>query len=243
MKSFLIGCGVVILILIVLGVGGVLYIRSAVKRVSAEMDGAQRSLVATNRDFPFQAPADGKLAEDRLLVWFNVREQALMLEKKRTEQMRTGGFQAMKTAVNMIPAAFKEYETILREAKMSVSEYTWISGQVRGALKSRLAAKDPQTALMSDLINQPSPMMQGARSQPQGSPGPAEQIAPLDSDDAKPVLDLLKKHEAEFRKAATTPFGETMLGGVAASEPRTAPPAEKPATTHTAALAATPAAR
>ena len=212
MKKVLIGCGVLFVILAALVAGGGYFAVQTFKQVGSEMKVAGDDLQATNRDFPFAAPADGKLSEKQLLTWLKIREEDSALGKQRQETMKAGRFRAMRKMVNIMPDMIKEYVKNLRAEKMSAAEYAWITGQIMGALKSRAAAKDPKTAELAALIEQPDFSNQARR--PGGFrwvQNNRPEYAPLAVEDAQPVLDLLKKHEAQFRKVAHANFGDAFL--------------------------------
>jgi hypothetical protein len=212
MKSFLMGCGVALLLLIVIVVVGVLALRTSFKKMTTAMSAAESELQATNRDFPFTPPGDGKLTETQLTTWIKVREAIAAYDKEHFAKVQRGGFQAITAGFKVLPDTIREYARILRQEKMSAEEYGWITGQVMGALKSRAAGKDPKTAELARLAEEYENPVPGPRAPSiRGQRGRAPQFAPLAPEDAQPILELLKKHETAFRKVARRNISDGFL--------------------------------
>ena len=152
---------VVILALLVAGGGFFLY-RTA-KRIGASVVAGQQEVAATDRDFPFTAPGDGKLTEGRLEVWFKVREALKAGDQRHYATMKGGGFMAgVRGMMELMPAALEEMAGTLRREKMSAKEYAWINEQVGGALKSRAAAKEPKLADLGAKVEESDPALMPA---------------------------------------------------------------------------------
>lgn len=209
MKKVLLGCGAIIVILLVLGaIAGVLTAKN-LRRARAESASAAADLTSTNQDFPFTAPADGQLAEARLVIWLSVREQALARDRQRRTAARGGPLKKVQLLIDNRAEVLKEYQALLKTEKMAMAEYLWITDQVMGALLSRPAAKDPKLAALAMLAQMPDPTLRGPRFD--GGGFRRRGYAPLDPAEATPILALLLKHEAEFRKVGQRNLGDGYL--------------------------------
>lgn len=207
MKNFLMGCGVAAILLLVIVVGGGYWAVNAGKRLGASMEAAQSELNAVNREFPFSANDASSLTETRLAAWLKVREANAASEKNIFSAASGRGPLAMARMVRLTPEALRACAGNLRQQKMSAEEYAWITREVMGALKSRSAEKDPALAELARLVEEPAPEMKRRGFQQQGR----RPFAPLGADEAEPVLELIRKHEAEFRKAAHASMSDTFL--------------------------------
>lgn len=218
MKKLLIGCGVLVVILALLVAGGGLFIYRTAKKVGASIAAGQEEVAATDRDFPFTAPGDGKLAEGRLEVWLKVREALKAGDQRHYTALKGGGFLAgVRGMVDLMPAALQDLAAALRREKMAAREYAWINEQVGGALKSRAAAKE---AKLADLVakaeeSDPALMPAGQRKGGFRMRTDRPQYAPLDSEDARPILELLLKHEPELRKVIYPAFADNIVREIA----------------------------
>lgn len=212
MKSFLIACAVVVAVLIVILGAGTWFTSNGGKRMIAYFDPTSTEVDALNRDFKFVLPPGGKLAEDRLVVWLKTREKNAAYDKKQDkrqkEQIEKGNVgTAMGDAMNIVPNQMKALSRTLRESQLSLDEYVWIFGRVMGALNSSAAAKDPKMAELAKLIKVSS----AAAPSFYANKGRLPQSTPLTPEDAQPVLDLLKRHEVEFRKVASITISDTLI--------------------------------
>lgn len=215
MKKILFGCGALLVLLILLIGVGFMVIRKTFRQVRAGMEEAQSQLAATDRDYAFKAPADGKLDEARLTVWIKVREALKAGDQARFASLSQGSSISARIRgfTELMPDTMKELATALRENKMSVKEYAWTSEQVSGALKSRAAEKDPKLADLAAMVEEPDPALTTSGQQRGNFRMRTErpQFAPLDSEDARPILELVKKHEGEIRKVAHPAFVDNFV--------------------------------
>lgn len=152
MKKFLIGCGVVFLVLIVLTVGVSLFIGIKVKGYVDKTGQSVKAMETLNTSYPFTPPPSATLTTAQLEKYFAIRGDAWALISKDagvTEIMKLmkaasqnqQGQQANQGSMGDMIKAFEtgrrlldEMTKILEQHQMSPKEYQWITSQIYGTL-------------------------------------------------------------------------------------------------------------
>lgn len=215
MKPVLIGCGVLVGVIVLLIVGIAGFGIFSVKQMRKDMAQTNEKIQATDKQFPFQAPADGQLSDAQLTRWIQARRQMVdgfKSQVENTRNMEKGKFKAMREAMNILPRMFEIQLRVLNESKMSHAEYTWISRQVLGALNNGDVRADPAYAKLVAAAEAPNVQTapRGPRG-PQGQASLASMAAPLTAKQALATAALLKKREAEVLEAMDNLSSDGMI--------------------------------
>ena len=152
MRTFLIGCGVIVMLIF----GGVIYVGwkgvSMFRQMAGEIEEVTALYAQTNQEHPFSPPEGGTPGADQLDRWLRVRG----LVSGEVEQM-TAAFESeeaswasVRQLISMPARIGREHVAALREAGMSAREYGWITGSVIGALNSGDARADARFAALID---------------------------------------------------------------------------------------------
>jgi hypothetical protein len=201
MKRFLIGCGVVALVLFALAVVGGMWVFNNARKMGQKFRASHELLAETNRKHPFVHPPDGLVPENRLVAWIDIHKSAAQRmdeAAKKMENVRGGmaAFKAGMESMNNISSITEEQAKALDQAKMSQKEFNWITGQVMGALDHEAARKDPANAAMIQALTT-APAFPGRR-------GGTRQVdlmelaAPVTAAQALHLVKLLKPREKDF---------------------------------------------
>jgi hypothetical protein len=227
-KKVLIVAGILaVLVILTLGAGLVWMVRTSREVVASR----QQSLIATNTDFPFTPPADGRMSEKRFQSWMRVAEQLEDLRRARGADLRRPGEQptvvgAVTFGLNAVPNGIEDIDSALRDSDMSLDEFGWILHQLQAALRHEAAATHPAIAGIVHSID--------ARSSGPQPPGLVERDSgpppTLDEREASRLLDLIERYQTEFEAIAPVTFGDPLVlmavdrGGVLVKvPPRTTP--------------------
>jgi len=248
-KKFLIGCGVVVVLIVGVAVIGGVFVFRQFKGVGERFKNLAVQVEAIDRQFPFTPPADRLLKEDRLVVWLGVLKQ----HRQDGDQFgkpdpRQGGFKMAQAMMTAFPRLGEQLTQHLKAVAMSMEEYRWILGQVVGTLHSGDAQADASLKPMVSVIESQAVTPQGDRRMDNQL---AMLAAPVTSQQITHNVQLLKKHEKEFLAAGSAISMDGMLMGMtqgmsargrASRSPVVLPSAPAPAAaTHAPArLAATP---
>ncbi len=162
MKKVLIGCGIMLLLMVVAVVGiGIFGVRK-ISQYGDSLAQAQESLTALEQDFAFDIPAeDVSMDPDRFHSYLATR-QALV---DRTRQVRL--VDLLTTAeegqqppaisvgdvfnlVGEIPKLMQSYADTLRAAEMSPEEYAWYAMETLKAVRGAAERGDPEYAAAWD---------------------------------------------------------------------------------------------
>ncbi len=149
MKKFLIGCTAFVLVIMLLLVGGAIFVGVKVKNFGTSVSQSSASIEKLNKDYPFVAPATPTLAPERLTKYFQIRSelwQKLSTDKgftdfyskisaaKTSGQEPDLGIGEMLALANSAKEIFGDVGDILRKNEMSPSEYQYITQQIYGTL-------------------------------------------------------------------------------------------------------------
>lgn len=162
MKKFLIGCGIVAFIFIVLAVGSTVYCVSKVKQMATRWEAAGKAIGDTNAANPFTEPADLTLTQAQLDRYFEVRSNfwgRLMADKviskmvgdinNKTNTMGVGDI------VSLIFDSYKYLEFLadeLNKSGMSAKEMQWTGRTLYLTIERGRKDKDPEYLELVDSI-------------------------------------------------------------------------------------------
>lgn len=224
-----IGCAVAVVLagivtLVALG-GAVWWAKGKVETVAKQVTGDQEKIQELHEKanaHPFVRPADGVLAEARLLKFLDVRRRVFGIYEKHKDEIeaRTNkeqpDFSDLTKGLSVVNEVRLAQAQALADAGMSEDEYrfmvetvykTLVAAQVGGGQSASQAARDAmqQTAeALKGLENAPPEVrdqMKAMAEQLQGNADAAAQTA--ESLDVPPEnLELFKKYEAEIKKYA-----------------------------------------
>jgi hypothetical protein len=212
MKKVLVGVAVfVVLVMLAAGAGLVWLIRQS-REMMRDVQGRQVTLIATNTDFPFTAPADGQLTEERFQAWLQTASRFRELDRAHLEGMRqTTGHrsiaEAMRTGLSIVPNRVTDLEEALRASKMSLEEFGWILHRLQGTLHHDAATKRPALASIMQAVDD-----QVAKTTPPAFlPYEAPPIPTVDDAEAERVLDIIERHRDDFEAVAPAILGDPFL--------------------------------
>ncbi len=152
MKKFLIGCGVVFLVLIVLTVGVSLFIGIKVKGYVDKTGQSVKAMETLNTAYPFTPAPSATLTTAQLEKYFAIRSDAWAVISKdagvaeiiklmKAASQNQQGKQANQGSMGDMIKAFEtgrrlldEMTKILEQHQMSPKEYQWITSQIYGTL-------------------------------------------------------------------------------------------------------------
>jgi hypothetical protein len=190
-----IGCGFVLLLTGVAAVVGVVgfgyWAKGKVEEVAGDQDKINRLNEQANAN-PFTQPADGVIAEDRLVTFLAVRRQVFASYEKHRPALeamknkKQADFSDVRAGLTVLNDLRLATAQALVDHKMSEGEYEYLVQQVYKSM----AASEMDKARPSPL---PSPV-------PGASPLP--EMPDFTSDVPKANVELFRKHEAEIRKYA-----------------------------------------
>lgn len=165
MKKFLIGCGVLFLIVVVCVVGCVTYAGVKMHRFGKAIQSAQVELEQVERDFPFAEPAPGTAMDaDRFDDYLAVRRQAIdrvmevkllaaMVQSADTNQPPDVGLGDVFGMLGEIPKLMSSFARILRTQEMSAAEYAWHTRETFKAIGAGERTGDEEfSALWDELM-------------------------------------------------------------------------------------------
>lgn len=152
MKKFLIGCGVVFLVLTVLIVGAGLFVGIKVKNYVAKTEQSVKAMESLNKAYPFTPPPSATLTTGQLDKYFAIRSEAWQIVSEdagvaeivnliKAANANQGGQGGTKGSMGDMVKAFEtgrrlleEVTKILERNQMSPSEYQWITTQIYGTI-------------------------------------------------------------------------------------------------------------
>lgn len=242
MRGLLIGCGVILLIGVILaGYFGYRAVK-AVRGIATAAAQIQSDLAATNQDFPFAPPADGLVDEERFGVWMEARRDLAAASDELLGRFEEGNnvWAMMGSMGDLFTKPGEAMVQALNSARMSVAEYQFIAGQVYGTLDNGDVRAMPEAeALVSaydGFIERQSAAVQN------NSEGLPDLSAPVTSAQAAHMIDLILAHEDAMLETITAYFAEAMALQMSAAitAPR-APAAASPTPAPASAPATAPA--
>ncbi|MFC1736771.1 hypothetical protein ACFL1X_11690 [Candidatus Hydrogenedentota bacterium] len=181
MKKFLIGCGVILLVLLVI-VGLVswkLYqLATETLQEAAEIAKEGQTL---DKDFPFTPEQGQLLTAERLDAWLETRNKLAIRFSQVEDSLKDGGIGVILKFREELFEVVSEHIAALRTVSMSVDEYMWITAQVLGALNSGDGRSKPEmkelVKAVDDLEKNQQRGLQTQNIRLMAAPVTAEQIA------------------------------------------------------------------
>ncbi|MCB2155275.1 hypothetical protein KQI84_10330 [bacterium] len=139
MKKFLIGCGVLALLLIVLAVGLAVFVGVKIKGMANAYEQAANEIHQVQEDYPFDAPEDRSMDPDRFEAYLIVRDKTVdrflqipaigeivaAAQEKRKADLSFGD--VVSLAMTKLPPAMSDVALIMREQEMSPIEFNYYS--------------------------------------------------------------------------------------------------------------------
>jgi len=149
MKKFLIGCTAFVLVIMLLLVGGAIFIGVKTRNFINSVGESSASIEKLNSDYPFASPAAPTLAPEQLARYFQIRGE--LWQKVSTDPAVTGFFSKIKAAqgpgqepdigfgemldvANSAKDILGDISEIMRKHEMSPVEYQYITQQIYGTL-------------------------------------------------------------------------------------------------------------
>lgn len=133
MKKFLKGCGIVVLISVVLLVGGIIFATLKIRSTAKQVTGTITEMQTLNTEHPFTKPAANAMDAARLNDFFTVRTSIMqLLEKdeviaklKGNKNPKLGFSDFTHLALKLPQIIAKEFKAQLEAKNMSPNEYSW----------------------------------------------------------------------------------------------------------------------
>lgn len=163
MKKLLIGCGVVVLLMIVLVTGFAIFAGLKVQRYATEIEAGAKAIAAVDTKYAFAAPASGAIDSARLLEALRVRETlwktvlANPTVQKITDAQKAGQ-QPELTASDVfgmageVPRLMERAAQELDAARMSPKEYIWIVNRVYVTVYEQASQGDAEFVAAEEAI-------------------------------------------------------------------------------------------
>jgi hypothetical protein len=149
MRQWLIGCGVVAALLVVLVVWGWNHISKEYEEISGRLDVVKAEYRRLDRDYAFQRPADGVLTSEQVGRFVACREA--LLQAPAYEKWFQPGTQEDPSLLDlftrlgdMLSSLGGEHVKALGKVHMSPTEYLWILNQVLVVLRFAESPGAPQ---------------------------------------------------------------------------------------------------
>jgi hypothetical protein len=218
MKKLLIGCGIVVLLIVVV-VGAIGFLVAQSVRGMFQMGRQTFQLYAdVNKEIPFKPPATNALSAVQVDRWLAVRKAMLpateAFKGKLTGQKSKNPLTVLTLMTEQSSEVVKAHADALRAHKMSATEYFWIARRVITVLHGGDALKDPDLKSIADAqARSVMQMRQGGRGPIGPGPRPSNMDAmfvPMTSQEIMTSLAVLKSH----KKAMLETNDLTMLDSV-----------------------------
>ncbi len=156
MKKFLIGCGIVTLLTIIVIVGFVTFFFVKANQVADSWNQAGIDVQALHDDFPYTTPKEGTDLDgerldqyivtrtqliNRAMEMNLIQEMVVAAEQNRQPNVGAGDMMALFTET---PKLMSDYANILRKVEMSPREYGYLSREVLHAVEEAASNGDPE---------------------------------------------------------------------------------------------------
>ena len=164
MKGCLITILVIIGLIVLMFVGCVGYVGYQGSKFADELGEGLTEVQATDEAFPFTAPEDGLLVEDRFETFLAIRAASIQTLDKTLAELRQiegqepdGFFDAIETAFGAIKGMATAFQSVpkelareLRANEMGLSEFVWAAEVLHGTLAGADRSGDPRAAELID---------------------------------------------------------------------------------------------
>lgn len=139
MRFGLIGCGVVLLILVVLAFLAGDYLVGHWKEMNKKLEEIATDYRRLEKEFPFDKPANATVSPEQAARFAECRKLLLQRMERWHERMKQEDTSGFKKVTNLIfqgiPDIGKGHVEALEQVKMSPSEYFWLLNQLLLALR------------------------------------------------------------------------------------------------------------
>jgi hypothetical protein len=147
MRNWLIGCGVLVAIVVVVAVWGWNYLSKEYQEVSGRLDEVKADYHQLNKDYAFEKPSGADLTSDQVARFVDCRRtlQASLTYNKwfhNLEKEAPSFLDALTQLGDMLSSLGRAHVTALKKVHMSPDEYEWILHQVLVALRYAESAKE-----------------------------------------------------------------------------------------------------
>jgi hypothetical protein len=211
MKKVLIGCGIVVLLVIVaVGAVGFIMVRAGKKMVESGQKMAQ-AYKETDRLFAFTPPAGEIVTGEQLDRWLAVRQKVLpsvaAFKKRFESQPGKNPFVVIGAVMEQSGQFVDAHVAALKDRKMSALEYFWIARRVFTALQSGDALKDAE---LKDVVAAFGKMNEGARQRQQGG-NSAAMYVPMTSEAIAKTLATIKQRKQALLATRDVTIADFMI--------------------------------
>lgn len=210
LKIFLIGCGTLVVLFVIL-IGVLIWKATQMgQRFVAEMEAVNEEVVQLNQQYPFEPAQGAVLTAGQLDQWTTVSQQIQELDTQyqaqldaqyADEEMGIGdAFSAGQEAMRSFRDFIYDSIEILRNHQMSLDEYFWIESQILSALNSHNARQDPELdGLISDLVvSAQLPDSPESLDSPESPGMDYYNLKPVSEEQVQHTLDLLRERQDAF---------------------------------------------
>ena len=153
MKNVLIGCGVVLLIVLIVGFYLCYHVVRFTKDVTVEMAEIEDQFTALNMQIPFLPPDDNLIRADRFDLWITVRLQLINEVDEVNELFQNFSIKAIPNIRQELFDIANVMVAELDTLSMSPREYVWILRLVVGVLKSGDGRQTPELKSVIDELD------------------------------------------------------------------------------------------
>jgi len=137
-RYWLIGCGALLIIVIVLGAVGYNMVKNFAQEYGSEVNFVLKEYRDLDRDFPFTPPADGVIGKEDYAAFIACRRDLLKAIGEHFEDFKkeeTSWKDRISMVVNMIPKLGTAHVKALRKAGLSPAAYRWMVNLTLTALR------------------------------------------------------------------------------------------------------------
>jgi len=144
MKTVLIGCGIILLIAIIVGVYLCYHVVQFTKDFTVEIADIEDQFKALNSEIPFVKPRNDLIPKDRFEIWIGVRHQLSNEIDAMGDLFEDFSLKSIPGIKSKLFEIAKVMVVELDTVSMSPQEYVWIMRQTVGVLTSGDARQVPE---------------------------------------------------------------------------------------------------
>ncbi|MCC6546550.1 hypothetical protein IT570_05220 [Candidatus Sumerlaeota bacterium] len=243
-KKLLKGCGITVLVLVVLLVGAGIFVTMKLKSASKQMREVREEIVELDRKHPFTAPAPGVgvMEAQRLNDFFAVRtaivrvmEADPVINKLQGEKSPSMGFSDLTHLIFKLPHTIaNEFKLQLEAKNMSPNEYVWFVRTIYTTIYNGKMEDDRELIPLYDAVDETLTQFNlqiAQMRQNQGAPRPVGWDVVVSSEINKDEVakranrDLVIQHKDELLEYPQLAFVEMIFSRSATAQPSGEPPA------------------
>ncbi|MBI1852898.1 MAG: hypothetical protein HYR85_21365 [Planctomycetes bacterium] len=147
-KGWWIGCGVLVVIaLVVVGIG-VGFVVSRARDVAHGLEQAGDRYQALNREFPFVVPTDGRITEDEFARYLDARRAIQATLAGEPGQENRGFLEGLRFLSSLPDQVSRVHEEALRRASLSLDQYRWVSRQIYTVIAEEINRPDGDPSIV-----------------------------------------------------------------------------------------------